>query len=236
MSYRLTPKQHLFVQFYLESFNATEAAKRAGYKGSRITLASVGYENLHKPLIKKIINDSLATGAMSSNEILERLTKHARGTLDDFLSINSEGLLNFDLEKAKELGVMEQVERLSIHNYIAPDGTKYQHIDIKLYSSQKALTLLGKGYGLFKGSPVEKKEPNLDLPKVKKQINIEDYVDTFKAMDRFVAETYGSKPAANAYWMAVVFGFIPEPNEDGVLAGLKPSRTLDEYGGVEEHI
>lgn len=46
-----TPKQKLFVDHYLQSFNATDAARRAGYKGNDKTLAVVGSENLRKPCI-----------------------------------------------------------------------------------------------------------------------------------------------------------------------------------------
>ena len=46
-----TPKQKLFVDYYLQSFNATDAARRAGYKGNDKTLSVVGSENLAKPCI-----------------------------------------------------------------------------------------------------------------------------------------------------------------------------------------
>ena len=49
----LTEKQRLFVQYY--SGNATDAARKAGYKGNEVTLGAVGFENLRKPLIAKAI-------------------------------------------------------------------------------------------------------------------------------------------------------------------------------------
>ena len=45
----LTAKQSRFVQEYALDFNATEAAKRAGY--SKKTAYSIGHENLRKPEI-----------------------------------------------------------------------------------------------------------------------------------------------------------------------------------------
>ena len=51
MSARLTQRQLLFVEAYLATGNATEAAKTAGYSGNRVTLGAVGGENLKKPLI-----------------------------------------------------------------------------------------------------------------------------------------------------------------------------------------
>lgn len=52
---KLTPKQELFVSEYLKTGNATEAARRAGYKGNDNTLAQVGNENLRKPNVVELI-------------------------------------------------------------------------------------------------------------------------------------------------------------------------------------
>ena len=51
MEKKLTPKQELFVSEYLKTGNATEAARKAGYKGNDVTLGAVGAENLKKPQI-----------------------------------------------------------------------------------------------------------------------------------------------------------------------------------------
>ena len=48
---KLTQRQLLFVEAYLATGNATEAAKTAGYSGNRATLGSIGGENLQKPAI-----------------------------------------------------------------------------------------------------------------------------------------------------------------------------------------
>ncbi|MGL5190579.1 MAG: terminase small subunit [Cetobacterium sp.] len=47
----LTDKQRLFCIYYMQSFNATQSAIKAGY--SRETAKEIGYENLTKPHIKK---------------------------------------------------------------------------------------------------------------------------------------------------------------------------------------
>lgn len=52
---KLTPKQKAFADYYIELGNATEAARRAKYKGNDVTLAAVGSENLRKPLIMEYI-------------------------------------------------------------------------------------------------------------------------------------------------------------------------------------
>jgi phage terminase small subunit len=51
----LTQKQKLFCEYYIENWNATDAAKRAGY--SETTAYSIGSENLSKPEIKEYIEE-----------------------------------------------------------------------------------------------------------------------------------------------------------------------------------
>ena len=53
MDKKLTPKQQRFVSEYLQTGNATEAAKRAGY--SEKTAFRIGAENLQKPAISRAI-------------------------------------------------------------------------------------------------------------------------------------------------------------------------------------
>lgn len=54
---RLTPKQQIFIDEYLISLNASEAARKAGY--SPKTAFRTGQENLQKPAIQKAIQDRL---------------------------------------------------------------------------------------------------------------------------------------------------------------------------------
>lgn len=58
----LTPKQKAFADYYIELGNATEAARRAKYKGNNVTLAAVGSENLRKPLIAEYIAKTVQSG------------------------------------------------------------------------------------------------------------------------------------------------------------------------------
>lgn len=81
----LSSKQKLFVNAYLETFNSTEAARRAEYKGEDATLASVGWENLRKPEIAQAIAERLQEKAMAADEVLLRLAEHARGEHSNYL-------------------------------------------------------------------------------------------------------------------------------------------------------
>lgn len=52
-----TERQYKFIEEYLIDLNATQAAIRAGYAPARAN--SMGFENLRKPYIKKIISDRM---------------------------------------------------------------------------------------------------------------------------------------------------------------------------------
>lgn len=60
VSTRVTPKQERFITEYLKLFNATEAARRAGFRGSENTLAVQGHRLLKHPLINERLKAYLA--------------------------------------------------------------------------------------------------------------------------------------------------------------------------------
>ena len=76
----MTLKQRLFVDAYLGpgAGNATEAARRAGYRGDDGTLAQVGHENLKKPEILAAVEARMQEAAMETDEVLAELSKIAR--------------------------------------------------------------------------------------------------------------------------------------------------------------
>lgn len=82
---KLTPKQKRFCEEYLKSGNATDAAKKAGYKEK--AAHSVGAENLRKPAIsayiKRRLDEQEAALVADSNEILKFYTAVMRGEVKD---------------------------------------------------------------------------------------------------------------------------------------------------------
>lgn len=143
---RLTDKQAAFVEQYLQTFNATEAARRAGY--SVDSARAIGWENLTKPYIREVIDTRLAEMGMGANEVLARLAEHARGSLDDFL--DKDGELN--LVAARESGKMHLVrewKRTTTTTTSDKSQTVAQHTEIKLHDPQAALVQLGRYHKLF---------------------------------------------------------------------------------------
>lgn len=82
---KLTEKQKRFVDYYVETGNASEAARRAGY--SERTCRVTGLENPTKPAIKAAIDARLkeleSKRIASADEVLQFLTSSMRGELKD---------------------------------------------------------------------------------------------------------------------------------------------------------
>jgi phage terminase small subunit len=82
---KLTAKQSLFIEAYLATLNATQAAIKAGY--SKKTAYSIGQENLKKPVIRTKIDERLKELALSSEETLKSLSDIAKSSLNDYFVI-----------------------------------------------------------------------------------------------------------------------------------------------------
>ena len=82
---KLTEKQRRFVDYYVETGNASEAARRAGY--SEKTAGWIGQENLQKPTIKAAIDARLKEledkRIAKADEVLQFLTSTLRGEVKE---------------------------------------------------------------------------------------------------------------------------------------------------------
>ena len=135
---RLTSKQRRFINFYLELWNGTEAASRAGYEGDRDTLAVTASRLLRNAKVRDAIEKRLESEAMGADEVLWRLGQQARGNLAEFIDTNVPGGL-VDMVAVREKGYL--LKKLS--------WTK-AGLQVELYDAQAALEKLGKAHGLFK--------------------------------------------------------------------------------------
>lgn len=77
---KLTTKQRLFVEAYLANPNATDAARKAKYKGNDFTLAQVGAENLRKPYIAALIEKRVESFGKTADDVLRELGTMAFGS------------------------------------------------------------------------------------------------------------------------------------------------------------
>lgn len=82
---KLTEKQRRFVDYYVETGNASEAARRAGY--SERIANRIGTENLSKPVIKAAINARLREledkRIAKADEVMQFLTSTLRGEVKE---------------------------------------------------------------------------------------------------------------------------------------------------------
>lgn len=133
---KLTEKQKAFCDYYIQTLNATESAKKAGY--SEKTARKIGHENLTKPDIQTYISERLAEleskRVADAKEVLEYLTSVMRG------------------EQSEEVVVVE-----SIGDFMS----EARIVSKKLNAREriKAAELLGKRYALF----TDKVDSNLNV-------------------------------------------------------------------------
>jgi phage terminase small subunit len=86
---KLTEKQKRFIDYYVETANATESAKKAGY--SPKTAKNIGAENLTKlnyfiqERLRQLENNRIA----SQEEVLQYLTKVMRGEEKDQFGLDA---------------------------------------------------------------------------------------------------------------------------------------------------
>lgn len=82
---KLTEKQRRFVDYYVETGNASEAARRAGY--SKKTAGWIGQENLQKPTIKAAVDARLKEledkRIAKADEVMQFLTSTLRGEVKE---------------------------------------------------------------------------------------------------------------------------------------------------------
>ena len=111
----LTEKQRAFCDFYIESKNATDAARRAGYAPK--TAGSIGAENLKKPQIIEFIalrlHEIESSRIATITEILQFYTAVMRGEISDR---NRQAKLEDRLSAADAL-----LKRLEVTEIAAPD-------------------------------------------------------------------------------------------------------------------
>ena len=134
-------RQLKFIDRYLETGNATESARYAGYNGDDATLAQIGSRLLKSVKIRTEIQRRLGISVASSGEVLERLTQHARGDLTDVLKPDG----SFDLKYARRRGSSKLLKKLKVKT--DKDGSVTHEYEI--HDPQSALEKLGRFHKLF---------------------------------------------------------------------------------------
>lgn len=155
----LTKKQRDFVDAYVQHWNASQAARDAGYSGK--VAGQQGYENLKKPEIVAEI-EARILAMLPKGEIVQRLAARSRATIADVIRIPTrtpteppadgepgaeapqaqpavtvlgDSYWLLDLAKAQETGGIHQIKKLKQGKYGA---------EIEMYDPLPAWELAGR--------------------------------------------------------------------------------------------
>lgn len=146
----LTDKQQAFVIEYVKCWNASEAARRAGY--SERTAQEQGSRLLSNAMVSAAIERFKAEHIMSAEEVQMELTKQARSDIGDFLR-QSGDVVTVDLPAAIEAKKTGLIKKLSQTRTVRKRGNgdteETFSTTIELYDKQAALVQIGKMHELF---------------------------------------------------------------------------------------
>jgi phage terminase small subunit len=131
MTTNWTKKRRAFLEEFLECFNATEAARRAGYKHPNVQ----GPTLVKLSIIEDEIERRLKAKAMTADEALGRLADMARADISEFIA--DFGAIDWDA--VQEAGHL--VKRIS--------HRKGQQSQIELHDAQAALDKILKAHGAY---------------------------------------------------------------------------------------
>lgn len=190
----LTAKQQAFIDEYLKSRNATQAAIAAGY--SEKTAYSIGWENLRKPEIAEVISQRVTESAMSAEEVMERLAKQARADIGDFLAVGESGV-DIDLTYAVQNNLTDLIKKLTHKKTVRTDKddnvTEETFIQIELHDAHAALVDIGRHHALFTDKSITGNY-DIDLSKLtNEQLDrVANGEDPMKVvLDGYIASTEG---------------------------------------------
>lgn len=134
----MNEKQKRFVDAYIQTANASEAARQAGYSSK--TAYSIGEENLRKPEIKKAIDARLkemeSARVAETQEVLEHLTAVVRGKITEEVVTNSGKKFVVTVSERDKLKAAEML--LKVH------GAFKDKLDVKVDSSTLFVETLEK--------------------------------------------------------------------------------------------
>lgn len=155
-SSKLNPRQITFIDNYILTLNATDAAIKAGY--SKKTATVIGHENLSKPYIAKEISRRLGKiqddKASWKEDLLQMLHSVAMTKLSDFGRIGPSGMEMLEQEQIDEKKLIA-LQEFSVH-----ESNSGVNVRIKLSDRLKAAELLMKHMGMF----VDKVEVSVTPP------------------------------------------------------------------------
>ena len=157
MQGKLNAQQLLFLQEYLISLNATEAAKKAGY--SKKTAYSQGQRLLKHVEIQRRLAESAKKKEialdMSKMDVLRELSSIATANIKDVCSWDEEGRLSFKPSEDLPPEISRNISEIQVIRKYDKEGDGYtERQKIKFHDKIKALEMLAKHFGVFQENQV----------------------------------------------------------------------------------
>lgn len=150
----LRNRQKAFVEAYLRSWNATQAAKDVGY--SEKTAYSMGPRLLKDVEVAALLQERLAEMKMSADEVLLLLADHAHANLKHFTNVTEEGFVYFDFNKPGALEHFHLIKKIKSKRSRRIEGRgdnaeawEDESVEVELHDAQTALDKLGRHHKLF---------------------------------------------------------------------------------------
>jgi phage terminase small subunit len=156
----LTPKQKIFVLEYMKDFNATRAAKAAGYSAK--TARQIGQKNLTKLAVQEALlreKDGLSQRTerlrMEIDDIRNEYRNIALLDMADYIRVAEGGEIQVIPFDQLPEGAAKYIKKLKERRVIkeSKDGETimvYDNIEFELHDKMKALENLGRSEGMFK--------------------------------------------------------------------------------------
>jgi hypothetical protein len=145
---KLTRRQKVFVEYYFQYWNATQAAREAGYQNPN----KAAYTLVRQELVKQEIASRLKELRMSADEVLTRLSQQACLNAAEFFVFEDKQQEDADGKISRQL-VMTDVnwqvfrERGYLVKKLSYD--RRGNPVLEFHDAQTALIQLGRAHGLF---------------------------------------------------------------------------------------
>ncbi len=142
---KLTDQQRLFVDYYTLSFEATRAAKKAGY--SEKTANQIGWQLLQLPSVREAIDEILERNAKRNDELRYRVIREL--TRIGFANIKDYGTFDHTGFRIHGSDDMDDDLAAVIQEFHVTETDTSRSVKFKLASKEKALEMLGRHLGMF---------------------------------------------------------------------------------------
>jgi len=164
MKHGLRDKTLRFVDEYLKTFNASEAYRKAGYKGKDPNV--LGPQILANPKVQERIRAALKASEIDSRRVLKELVYLALSNPQDLFTNNQlKNISDLDETTARAISSIEVVE---LFEGRGEEKKKIGELKkIKFWDKPKALELIGRHLAMFvdrKEIEIKEVKPVKDLP------------------------------------------------------------------------